>query len=48
MNCNPDIKRMECWICQHNPFIQRVPVVYAGGIISPGSNNSPVDRKSVV
>ena len=44
MNCNPDINRMECWICQHNPFIQRVPVVYAGGIISPGSNNSPVEK----
>ena len=40
MNCNPDINRVECWMCQRNPFVRRVPVVYAGGNPSPGSSGT--------
>ena len=36
MNCNPDIKRVECWMCQRNPYVQRVPLTVAGGNPSPG------------
>ena len=46
MNCNPDINRIECWLCRHNPFVQRMPVIYAGGKASPGnpvSNSNDAD-----
>lgn len=36
MNCKPDIKRVECWMCQRNPYVQRVPLTVAGGNPSPG------------
>ena len=44
MNCNPDINRMECWICQHNPFVQRVPVIYAGENFFPGAQHFPFEN----
>ena len=46
MKCNPDINRIECWLCQHNPFVQRVPVIYAGGNLSPGGKTIPVVQVS--
>ena len=41
MNCNPDINRMECWIFQHNPFVKRMPVIYAGENPFSGTQHFP-------